>query len=144
MKYRKQYTKVSVHAVSLRISTCKNLPRLYFTKLIYMTPSSSMHLDCNSFLAWQRIHFGDNPAGSKGFSCHSCHALQCKCNQGRSTRHGHSLSATCYIPHSPVNSHSSASLHSRHTCRQLRMFTQPRRFAHSVVLVLGSIYLLQQ
>ena len=108
-----------------------------------MTPSSSLHSDCNSFLAWQQIDFGDNPAGSKGFSRHSCHALQSRCNQGRSTRHGHSPSATCYIPHSP-SSNSSASLHSCHTCRQLCMFTQPRRFGHSVILVPGSIYLLQQ
>jgi len=40
-----------------------------------MTPSGSMHLDFNSFLAWQRIQFGDNPAGSKGFSRNLCHAL---------------------------------------------------------------------
>ena len=115
-----------------------------------MTPSSSMHLDFHSFLAWQWIHFGDNPAGSKGFSHHPCHALQGKCNKG-STRRGHSLSATHYIPHSSVSSHSSvclhsfvsshssASLHSPHTCRQLCMFTA-RRFAHCPC----SMYLLQQ
>ena len=96
-----------------------------------MTPSSSMHLDCNSFLAWQQIHFGDNPAGSKGFSRHPYHALQGKCNKGRSTRCGHLLPATCYIPHSPASSHSLVTLHSHisshssvrlnspHTCRKL-------------------------
>ena len=88
-------------------------PKWYQYSAVYsMTPSSSMHLDFNSFLAWQRIHFGDNPAGSKGFSRHPCHAPQGKCNKERSTRHGYSPSATPYIPHSPVSSHSLVRLHS--------------------------------
>ena len=89
-----------------------------------MTLSSSMHFDFNSFLAWQRIQFGDNPAGSKGFSRHPCHAFQGKYNKGHSTRRGHLLSATCYIPHSSVSSHSSVHLHSS-VNSQLCKFTQP-------------------
>ena len=57
-----------------------------------MTPSSLIHLDFNSFLAWQRIQLGDNPAGSKGFSCNSCRGFQGKYNKGHPTRRGHSNS----------------------------------------------------
>ena len=134
---QKNNTQKRVHTVFLRISTCKNVPRVLLhqtdinSAVCSMTPSSSMHLDCNSFLAWQQIHFRDNPAGSKGFSRHPYHALQGKCNKGRSTRCGHSLPATCYIPHSPasshslvtlyshISSHSSVHLNSPHTCRKL-------------------------
>ena len=93
---------MSVH--SFAISICKNIPRFTSPKcaVCSMTPSSSMNLDFNSFLAWQRIHFGGNPAGSKGFSHHPCHAFQGKCS---STTQGHSILATCYTPHSPVSSH---------------------------------------
>ena len=63
---------MSVHTVSLRISTCKNVPRVYFTKMILIVQFAAwFHLvQCIwiSFLAWQRIQFGKNPAGSKGFS----------------------------------------------------------------------------
>ena len=115
-----------------------------------MTPSSSMHLDFNSFLAWQRIQFGDNPAGSKGFSRHPCHAFQGKYNKGHSTRRGHSLSATRYIPHSPVSSHSSVRLHSS-VNSQLCKFTQPLHMqtapyspvgSHTALVRLCSMYLL--
>jgi len=104
-----------------------------------MTPSSSMHLDFNSFLAWQRIQFGDNPAGSKGFSHTPCRAFQGMYNKDRSTRCGHSLSATPYIPHSPVSSHSSVRLHSS-VNSQLCKITQPSAPpSHSSVAILRDL-----
>ena len=41
--------------------------------------------------------------------------ISIRSNKGHSTRHGHSLSANEYIPHSPIRLHSLVSSHSPHT-----------------------------
>jgi len=135
---------VSVHTVSLRISTCKSIPRVYFTKMISMVQFAAwLHLvqwiwTLIASLLGNELTLETILQVQRDFL--TCHALRGKCNKCCSTRHAH------YIPHSPVSLHSSVRLHSSvsshssHSCRQLHMFTQPLWFTHCPC----SMYLLQQ
>ena len=148
--------KVSKEGAYLRdtmVHVRKNVPsHVYFNKMISVVQFAawlnhqkllSIYFNAFDFHTWQQIHFGDDPVGSKGFSRHPCHAFQGKCS---STRQGHSISATCYTPHSPVISYSSVHLHisvSSHTA--LEVYTA---FTHAHCPVVSyspcSVYLVQQ
>ena len=155
MKYRKTIHKSECsHSFSKNISTCKNIPRVYFTMqndinstVCSMTPSSSMYLDFNSFLACQRIHFGDNPV--KGFSRNP--GMHFNASTIKATQQD-VVTATRYIPHSPISSHSSVRLHSS-VNSQLCKFTQPSHMQtapyspvglHTALVRPCSMYLLLQ
>ena len=82
--------------------------------------ASDREVACTSLIHRSRAKNSKMGDPSKGFSHHSCHAFQGKCNKGRSTRRGHFLSATRYIPHDHVSSHSPIGLHSLCTCYNLQ------------------------
>ena len=103
-----------LHWVSLRI---RNVPRVYFTKIISIVQFAAWlnHHELVSIYIWLPYLAAN---WLRRQSCrfkeifHPSHAFQGKCNKGCSTKCCHSLSATRYIPHSPVSWPSLVTLHS--------------------------------